>query len=45
LWAGAAYDGLWWVDSVSHAIKRNDYSQSFTLKRNALASTVSQVPV
>jgi hypothetical protein len=43
--AGAAYDGLWWVDSVSHAIKRNDYSQSFTLKRNALASTVSQVPV
>jgi hypothetical protein len=41
--AGEAYDGLWWVDSVTHEIKPNDYSQSFTLKRNALTSTVSKV--
>lgn len=41
--AGEAYDGLWWVDSVTHEIKVNDYGQSFTLKRNALTSTVSKV--
>jgi hypothetical protein len=42
--AGPAFDGLWWVDSVTHHIDCRDYIQSFTLKRNALASSVSQVP-
>lgn len=41
--AGLAFDGLWWVESVTHAIKRNDYSQSFTLKRNALVSSIARV--
>jgi hypothetical protein len=41
--ASNAFDGLWWVDSVTHAIKRNDYEQSFTLKRNALVSSIARV--
>jgi hypothetical protein len=41
--AGMAFDGLWWVESVTHAIKRNEYGQDFILKRNALNSTVQRV--
>ncbi len=42
--ASKQFDGLWWVESVAHNIKRNEYQQSFTLKRNALVSSISQVP-
>jgi hypothetical protein len=42
--ASRVFDGLWWVESVVHNIKRNEYQQSFTLKRNALVSSISQVP-
>lgn len=41
---GAAFDGLYYVKSVTHAIKRGEYKQSFTLSRNGLLSTVQRVP-
>jgi len=41
--AGPAFDGLHYVDSVSHEIERGRYRQSFTLSRNGLLSTVSEV--
>lgn len=34
--AGVAYDGLYFVKSVTHNIKRGEYTQSFTLARNGL---------
>jgi hypothetical protein len=33
--AGIAYDGLYFVKSVSHNIKRGEYKQNFSLSRNA----------
>jgi hypothetical protein len=41
--AGLAYDGLYYVDSVTHAIKSGEYKQSFTLTRNARISNVRKV--
>jgi hypothetical protein len=43
--AGPAYDGLYYVKSVTHNIKHGEYKQSFSLTRNALISTVPAVPV
>lgn len=43
--AGLPYDGLYYVTSVRHSIKRGEYKQSFTLSRNGLISTVPRVPV
>jgi hypothetical protein len=43
--AGRAFDGLYYVKSVTHDIKKGEYKQSFNLTRNGLISTVSQVPV
>lgn len=34
--AGIAYDGLYYVRSVTHTIKRGEYKQSFSLTRNGL---------
>ena len=42
--AGLAYDGLHYVKSVTHSIKRGEYKQSFTLSRNGLISTLPRVP-
>lgn len=42
--AGLAFDGLYFVDSVTHHLKRGAYTQDFTLVRNGLISTVSRVP-
>ena len=42
--AGRAYDGLYYVKSVTHDIKRGEYRQSFTLTRNALISITPRVP-
>jgi hypothetical protein len=42
--AGPAFDGLYYVKSVTHKIKRGEYKQSFTLTRNGLVSTVSNIP-
>jgi hypothetical protein len=41
--AGLAFDGLHYVASVTHSIKRGEYKQSFTLSRNGLLSTVPTV--
>jgi len=43
--AGAAFDGLYYVKSVTHNIKRGEYKQNFTLTRNGLLSTLPVVPV
>ncbi len=43
--AGTAFDGLYYVKSVTHSIKRGEYKQSFTLVRNGLISTLPTVPV
>lgn len=40
--AGITYDGMYYVDSVTHDIKRGSYKQSFTLSRDGL---VSMTPV
>jgi len=42
--AGAAFDGLYYVRSVTHAIRHGEYKQNFTLARNGLLSTVPRVP-
>lgn len=43
--AGLAYDGLYYVDSVSHDLKKGSYKQSFTLSRDGLISNTPAVPV
>jgi hypothetical protein len=40
---GPAFDGLYYVKSVTHKIKRGEYKQQFTLTRNGLVSTVPSV--
>jgi hypothetical protein len=43
--AGLAYDGLYYVKSVTHTIRRGQYKQSFELSRNALIPYTTGVPV
>lgn len=43
--AGQAFDGLYFVKSVTHKIQRGEYEQSFTLTRNGVVSIVPKVPV
>jgi hypothetical protein len=42
--AGMAFDGLYYVNGVTHKIKRGEYKQSFELTRNGLVSTLSRIP-
>jgi len=42
--AGIAFDGLHYVKSVTHTIKRGEYKESFTLSRNGLISMLPVVP-
>lgn len=42
--AGTAFDGLYYVRSVSHNIQRGEYTQDFELSRNGLVSTFATVP-
>lgn len=42
--AGTAFDGLYFVKSVTHRISRGGYKQNFTLVRDGLVSTVPAVP-
>jgi len=42
--AGMAFEGLYYVKSVTHNLKRGEYKQNFTLARNGLVSTLSRVP-
>jgi hypothetical protein len=41
--AGLAYDGFYYVKSVTHDIKRGEYKQSFTLARDGLVSLTERV--
>lgn len=43
--AGLAFDGLYFVKSVTTSIKRGEIKQNFSLARNGLISTVPKVPV
>ncbi|HEU0202087.1 MAG TPA: hypothetical protein VFR86_16850 [Burkholderiaceae bacterium] len=43
--AGLPFDGLYYVNRVTHEIERGSYRQNFSLARNALLSTVPTVPV
>lgn len=43
--AGLAYDGLYFVKSVTTTMKRGECKQSFKLARNALVSNVPTLPV
>lgn len=43
--AGLAYDGLYYVRTVSHSLKRGEYKQNFTLSRDGLISQTPAVPV
>jgi hypothetical protein len=43
--ASAYYDGLYYVKSVTHDLKRGEYKQSFTLARRGTGSTVAAVAV
>ena len=40
--AGIAYDGMYYVDGVTHSIKRGEYKQNFQLSRDGL---ISQTPM
>lgn len=42
--AGVGYDGLYYVQSVTHTIKRGEYRQSFSLSRDGLISLTPVVP-
>lgn len=42
--AGLTYDGLYYVNSVSHDIKRGQYKQSFNISRDGLISNTPVVP-
>jgi hypothetical protein len=43
--AGLAYDGFYYVNSVTHNIKRGEYKQSFQLSRDGLISISPKVVV
>jgi len=43
--AGMAFDGLYFVKSVTSTIKRGELKQNFTLTRNGLVSITPKVPV
>ena len=42
--AGEAFDGLHFVSSVTSTMRRGEFTQSFSLARNALLSTLPAVP-
>src|SRR5262249_45054421 len=43
--AGLAYDGLYYVQSVTSSLKRGEFTQNFELTRNGLISITPRVPV
>jgi hypothetical protein len=42
--AGITYDGMYYVESVTHNLKRGEYKQNFTLSRDGLISQTPLVP-
>lgn len=43
--AGLAFNGLYYVKSVTHNIRRGEFKQNFNLVRNGIVSTLPRVPV
>jgi hypothetical protein len=43
--AGMAFDGVHYIDSVTHELSRGSYTQNFTLKRSGLMPTSPSVAV
>jgi hypothetical protein len=43
--AGIAYDGMYYVDSVTHNIKKGEYKQNFSLSRDGLISNTPNLLV
>jgi hypothetical protein len=43
--AGSSYDGFYYVNSVTHDIKRGQYKQNFNLSRDGLVANTPRVPV
>jgi hypothetical protein len=43
--AGLSYDGLYYVDNVTHNIKRGEYKQNFNLSRDGLISNTPTVMI
>jgi len=43
--AGITYDGMYYVRTVTHNLKKGEYKQSFTLSRDGLISQTPVVPV
>lgn len=41
--AGVSYDGFYYVDSVTHNIKKGEYKQNFSLSRDGLIATTPMV--
>jgi hypothetical protein len=41
--AGVAYDGLYYVQSVTSTLKRGQFKQNFQLTRNGLVSVTPRV--
>jgi hypothetical protein len=41
--AGLTNDGLFYVKSVSHSIRRGEYKQRFTLTREGTGTTIPMV--
>ena len=41
--AGYTHDGLWYVQRVTHRIRRGEYTQAFTLTRDGSGSTIPAV--
>ena len=42
--AGIPFDGMHYVESVTHSVKPGQYKQTFVLKRNALIANLPAVP-
>lgn len=42
---GAPFDGLYFTERVTSTLKRGQFSQSFSLVRNGLISTMERIPV
>jgi hypothetical protein len=42
--AGITYDGLYYVNSVTHSLKRGQYKQNFSLSRDGMVSNTPVVP-
>jgi hypothetical protein len=42
---GLAYDGMYYVNNVTHTLKRSEYKQSFNLSRDGLISNTPKVMI